>query len=96
MTPVQLLARCVRGLEWLTAAEIGERLPDAVELTPGPREITFRLAALDPAVLDLRTVDDVFLSVGGTAGVGSTKDVPAITSDCCSEVLTVKPSNADR
>jgi 23S rRNA G2445 N2-methylase RlmL len=56
------LARSIRGLEWLSAAEIEADLNAAV-LEVGHREIVFR-APLDPAVLKLGSIDDLFLLCG--------------------------------
>jgi tRNA (guanine6-N2)-methyltransferase len=56
------LARSIRGLEWLSAAEIDADLNAAV-LEVGHREIVFR-APLDPAVLRLGSIDDLFLLCG--------------------------------
>lgn len=71
-----IIARSVRGLEWVLADEIAQRLPAARDLALTPREIAFRLPALDPGVHDLRTADDAFLVVGTVSDVGRTKDVP--------------------
>jgi 23S rRNA G2445 N2-methylase RlmL len=73
---VTVLARCVRGLEWVAADEITQRFPEARSVTLAPREITFGLPDLTPALADLRTVDDVFVRVGEVGEVGSTRDVP--------------------
>jgi len=56
------LARSVRGLEWLAAAEIESSLNASV-LAVGHREITFN-AALDSDVLALGSIDDLFLLCG--------------------------------
>lgn len=56
------LARSIRGLEWLGAAEIEADLK-AFVLEVGHREIVFR-APFDPAVLELGSVDDLFLLCG--------------------------------
>ena len=71
---VALLARTLRGVEWAAADEIAAALPDAAP-DMRPREVRFRLPELSPRVLDLRTVDDVFLVVGRTPDPGHTKDV---------------------
>jgi tRNA (guanine6-N2)-methyltransferase len=62
------LARSIRGLEWLSAAEIETDL-NAVVLDVGHREIVFR-APLDPALLKLGSVDDLFLLCGKIDDVG--------------------------
>jgi tRNA (guanine6-N2)-methyltransferase len=56
------LARSVRGLEWLAAAEIETDL-NASLLEIGHREIVFR-APLDPRVFKLGSIDDLFLLSG--------------------------------
>ncbi|SFH65800.1 methyltransferase domain-containing protein [Bradyrhizobium sp. Gha] len=60
-TPI-FLARSVRGLEWLAAAEIKSGLNASV-LAIGHREIIFS-AALDSRVLALGSIDDLFLLCG--------------------------------
>jgi hypothetical protein len=56
------LARSIRGLEWLGAAEIEADL-NAFVLEVGHREIVFR-APVDSAVLKLGSIDDLFLLCG--------------------------------
>ena len=56
------LARSIRGLQWLGAAEIEADL-NAVVLEVGHREIVFR-APVGPAVLRLGSIDDLFLLCG--------------------------------
>ncbi|HYT26768.1 MAG TPA: hypothetical protein VEP73_09835, partial [Actinomycetota bacterium] len=69
---VALFARCVRGTEWVAAAELAGRL-GARAVATGHREVRFRLpGALAPA-LDLRTVDDVFLHVASLDGIDHTR-----------------------
>jgi 23S rRNA G2445 N2-methylase RlmL len=70
---VTLLARCVRGLEWVAADEVSALAPGTVTISP--RSIDFTLPDLVPELLGLRTVDDVFLRLGEVSGVGTTKDV---------------------
>jgi tRNA (guanine6-N2)-methyltransferase len=72
-----LVARSVRGLEWVIADEISERLPEADAITMSGREVDFELPSLAPHVLGLRLADDLFLDVGRVPDVGKTKDVPA-------------------
>jgi 23S rRNA G2445 N2-methylase RlmL len=71
-----VIARSVRGLEWIGADEIAQRLPAATGIRLAAREITFTLPWHVPGLLDLRTVDDAFLRVGTLSGVGTTVDVP--------------------
>lgn len=72
---MRFLARCVRGLEWVAADEIASGL-DPARIRMRRREIQFNLPEPDPALLALRTVDDVFAEVGRLDGVGHTKDIP--------------------
>jgi 23S rRNA G2445 N2-methylase RlmL len=75
----RVLVRCVHGLEWLCADEIGAALPAAGRLELARREITLDLPVLDPALLALRTADDAFVEVGQVGGAGTTKDsVPGL------------------
>ena len=69
MHSLRLLARTVRGLEHVVAAEVAaigrvERIRH--------REVWFT-APPTPAVLDLRTADDVFLIGAVVDGVGHTR-----------------------
>ena len=57
------LARSIRGLEWLSAAEIRARL--GAEITGvGHREVHFELPNIHSGLAELSTVDDVFLNCG--------------------------------
>ena len=74
---MRFLARTVRGTEWIAAAEI-DALPVS-DIRLAQREIRF--SAADAEVLDLRTVDDLFLLVADLDGVGHTKDIlPVLAS----------------
>lgn len=76
---VGVIARSVHGIEWICADEITRRVPDADGLSLARREVTFRVPAVHPALVDLRTVDDVFLRVGEVDGVGTGRaDLPAV------------------
>jgi tRNA (guanine6-N2)-methyltransferase len=70
---IELIARCVRGIEYAVADEIASLIPG--ELTLGAREVRVRPSQLDLSVCGLRTPDDIFLSVGTVEGVGHRKDV---------------------
>lgn len=70
---VDLLARTVRGLEWVGAAELA-RVFGADDVGLAPREVTFALPRLAPELLGLRTVDDVFVAADRVDGVGHRKD----------------------
>jgi tRNA (guanine6-N2)-methyltransferase len=77
---VTIIARSVRGLEWIAADEISAALPQASGLAISSREVTFLLPGLAPPLLGLRTVDDVFLQVGRVSGVVPGKEGPAIAA----------------
>jgi 23S rRNA G2445 N2-methylase RlmL len=64
-----LMARTVRGLEWVAAEEI--EAAGGAHLELGHRQVTFTVpaGALAPW-LDLRTVDDLFVRVGVVRGIG--------------------------
>lgn len=70
---LELLARCIRGIEWIVAAEAETRL------NPGPialahREIRFSTATSpSPEALRLATADDVFLIVADVEGIDHTR-----------------------
>ncbi len=62
--PRDFLARCIRGIEWIVAAEV-ETLFDAEPLTLGHREIRFSTRTVPSRqTLQLASADDVFLVVG--------------------------------
>ena len=69
---IELIARCVRGIEYTAADEIAALVPG--DLTLGAREVRFQIPRLDPGLCGLRTPDDIFLSVGSAEGVGHRKD----------------------
>jgi 23S rRNA G2445 N2-methylase RlmL len=72
-----VIARTVRGLEWVAAEEVAARVPDASSLAMSPRQLTFGLdRPLDDGLFGLQTIDDLFVAVGEVDGVGATKDVP--------------------
>jgi 23S rRNA G2445 N2-methylase RlmL len=77
---VTLIARSVRGLEWIAADEISAAVPQASGLALSSREITFLLPELAPSLLGLRTIDDVFVQVGRVPGVAPGKEAPAIAA----------------
>lgn len=70
---VSLIARTVRGLEFVAADEIGATLP-ARDVQLEPRQVRFSLETAGPALADLRTVDDVFVVVGGCQDYGHKKE----------------------
>lgn len=75
---LRLTARCVRGLEWLVAAEVAGAADGAArEITFAERQVSFTAGRLDPRWLDLRTPDDVLLDLGTLHGVDHTRAAPA-------------------
>jgi 23S rRNA G2445 N2-methylase RlmL len=73
-----IIARCVHGIEWLSADEVAAFLPAGEEVDLSRRELTFTVAALEPGLLKLRTVDDAFLHIGQIDGVGMGRDTPPL------------------
>ncbi|GAB3419608.1 methyltransferase domain-containing protein [Flindersiella endophytica] len=73
---VNVIARTIRGLEWVAADEVRQLLPTARKVRLGNREVGFGLPSAAPELAELSTVDDVFLRVGQVGDVGTTKDVP--------------------
>jgi 23S rRNA G2445 N2-methylase RlmL len=66
--PVSVLARTLRGIEWIARDEVRTRLGvERIEL--GHRELRFTLPELTPEVLELGTVDDVFVVLAEVDGV---------------------------
>lgn len=65
-----VVVRCVHGLEWVCADEVDERLPDTDDVRLARREVVFRLPAVHPDLLGLRTADDAFLLVGEVGSRG--------------------------
>ena len=77
---VSVVARSVHGIEWVCAEEITSRVPGARRVTLARREVTFQVPAVDEALVDLRTVDDLFLWVGEVDGVGTARSDPPFTA----------------
>lgn len=69
---IDLIARTVRGIEYVAADELSALAPSG--LTMAPRQLTFSLPSADPRLLDLRTVDDVFQVIGTVSGIDHRKD----------------------
>lgn len=67
-----LIARCVRGLEWILAAEISGGGPPS-SLRMAQRQVSFTVPGLSPRLLALRTADDLFLDVGTVTGIDHTQ-----------------------
>ncbi|OGG46577.1 MAG: hypothetical protein A3F84_21140 [Candidatus Handelsmanbacteria bacterium RIFCSPLOWO2_12_FULL_64_10] len=66
------LARSPRGLEWVSAAEVKGRLGASVTAVRH-REVHFELPTVDPGVLHLSTVDDVFMDCGFIRDIDHTR-----------------------
>lgn len=72
--PRSFLARCLRGTEWILAAEIETRF-DPDTLTLAHRSIRFTTRATPTLdALRLATADDVFLVVGTVEGIYRTRE----------------------
>jgi tRNA (guanine6-N2)-methyltransferase len=69
---IDLIARTVRGIEYVAADEISALSP--AHLAMQQRQVTFRLDHLDARLTGLRTVDDLFLLLGSVDGIGHRKD----------------------
>lgn len=70
----RITARCVRGLEWLLAAEVAQVGDGAAgRITFAERQVTFEAAEIDAGWLDLRTADDVLLDLGTLRGIDHTR-----------------------
>ncbi|MFC4032396.1 TRM11 family SAM-dependent methyltransferase [Streptomyces polygonati] len=67
-----LIARCVRGIEWILADEVA-RTEGTSQVRLGEREVTFTAARLTPRLLELRTADDLFLDIGTVSGLDHTR-----------------------
>jgi tRNA (guanine6-N2)-methyltransferase len=93
---MEVVARCVRGIEWVAAAEAAGRLGAAVVRTRH-REVWLRGALAAPAWTALRTVDDVFLRAGVTRGVGHTRNDLLVLSRATSQLdWTAAVAEAER
>lgn len=75
---MRLTARCVRGLEWVLAAEVEHRFAryaadDIHDIQLSERQVSFEVPRLHPGFLELRTADDLLLDVGTLRGVDHTR-----------------------
>ena len=70
---MHFVARMVRGLEWVAAAEIEARIPDATRITLSPREVEFQTVGVPGELFELRSIDDIFLVTARVSEVGGTK-----------------------
>jgi tRNA (guanine6-N2)-methyltransferase len=64
----EVLARTLRGIEWIAQDEVRSRLA-IDDVAGGHRELRFVVPSLSEEVLSLGTVDDVFLVVAEVDGV---------------------------
>jgi tRNA (guanine6-N2)-methyltransferase len=71
-----VLARTLRGIEWIASAEVRARL-GVGEVTVGHRELRFSLPELTPELLELGTVDDAFLVAAELEGAGRRRETLA-------------------
>ena len=67
-----LMARSVRGLEWVVAAEVQGRLGASIS-SISHRTVHFYLSTLNRRLAALRTADDVFLTCGEIEGLDHTR-----------------------
>jgi 23S rRNA G2445 N2-methylase RlmL len=67
MPPVELVARCLRGIEWICAAELGGAL--GVDVRRVEHRVIEGVASPRPALLSAGTVDDLFVLGSRLAGV---------------------------
>ena len=67
-----LIARCVRGLEWVVASEL-EALLDATVLDVSHRELRFRVPQLTTELLSIGSVDDLFIPWGTICNIDHTR-----------------------
>jgi tRNA (guanine6-N2)-methyltransferase len=93
VTRARLVARTVRGIESIVAAEIRARSLGEVEHI-GHREVVFLASAGSP-VLDLRCADDVFLVAATVDGVGRGRSGLRLLTDAAGSVA-VRPLLAVR
>lgn len=70
--PVRLTARCVRGLEWILAAEI-DAYESSDDIWLSERQVSFEVPRLRADVLELRTADDLLLDVRTLRGIDHTR-----------------------
>jgi tRNA (guanine6-N2)-methyltransferase len=68
----RLFARCLRGIEWVAAAELQAGF-GAMVTGRGHRELRLETTGPPAALLGARTVDDLFVQAGTVAGVDRTR-----------------------
>ena len=73
VSDLRVLARTLRGLEWIAGAEVQATLSQP-EIAYGHRELRFSVPDLSPQLLALGTVDDVFLVAATAGGLGRARE----------------------
>jgi tRNA (guanine6-N2)-methyltransferase len=74
-----VIVRCVHGLEWVCAWEVGAQAPQASVVRLSRRQVEVEIGSDASPLLGLRTADDVFVRVAEIDGVGRIKhDLPAL------------------
>ena len=66
------IARCLRGIEWILAAEITAAGASIVSVEH--RQVLFNMIVLSPDQLQFGTADDVFVHVGELSDIAHTRD----------------------
>lgn len=82
---IRLVARCVRGVETAVASEILRSDLGAV-VAIGHREVHFRPCRPDPAVVRLRSADDVLLCAAAGPDIGTARDSVAALAELADAV----------
>ena len=88
MILIQIFALTTRGLETVSADELSD-MPDVIVTETGYRRVAARVEGSPQQLLNLRTVDDVYVHVGTWQGVGHTRDMLGMIEKW-SEQLDVK------
>jgi 23S rRNA G2445 N2-methylase RlmL len=82
---LRFIARCVRGLEWVLAAEVAD-LGQISDPRMAERQMSFCLPQPDGRVLGLRTADDLLLDIGTSTGIGPTRAALPGISRCVDQL----------
>lgn len=82
---LRFIARCVRGLEWVLAAEIAE-IGQIGDPRMAERQMSFCLPRPGRRVLSLRAADDLLLHIGTCAAVGHTRAALPAISQCVGQL----------
>ena len=94
--PISLFARTIRGIEWIAAAEIERRCGTPVT-DIRHREIRFQVDELQSELLDLGSVDDLFLNCAVISGVDHTRAALSVLAqrlnsvDVGATITTLRP-----